>query len=128
MQEPPSPLQLRSLEQPLRAWLVAVWAESPFSAGPVLVKPSLLYSYITAAGSARASQQNLGGSRCVGKIVLFFPRGGDSDSYEIISTFPQRVYADNSRSLQECGLIPSASLLLQRRDPSQKEGTELQPA
>ncbi|OPJ69813.1 UBX domain-containing protein 11 isoform B [Patagioenas fasciata monilis] len=55
-------------------------------------------------------------------------RGGDSDSYEIISTFPQRVYADNSRSLQECGLIPSASLLLQRGDPSQKEGTELQPA
>ncbi|KFQ52693.1 UBX domain-containing protein 11, partial [Pelecanus crispus] len=42
-------------------------------------------------------------------------RGGDSDSYEIISTFPQRVYTDNSRSLQECGLIPSASLLLRRR-------------
>ncbi|KFP95906.1 UBX domain-containing protein 11, partial [Leptosomus discolor] len=42
-------------------------------------------------------------------------RGGDSDSYEIISTFPQRVYVDNSRSLQECGLIPSASLLLRRR-------------
>ncbi|NWW49365.1 UBX11 protein, partial [Pedionomus torquatus] len=44
-------------------------------------------------------------------------RGGDSDSYEIISTFPQRVYADNTRSLQECGLVPSASLLLRRRDP-----------
>ncbi|KFV99211.1 UBX domain-containing protein 11, partial [Eurypyga helias] len=42
-------------------------------------------------------------------------RGGDSNSYEIISTFPQRVYADNSRSLQECGLIPNASLLLRRR-------------
>ncbi|KFZ57162.1 UBX domain-containing protein 11, partial [Antrostomus carolinensis] len=42
-------------------------------------------------------------------------RGGDSDSYEIISTFPQRVYTDNTRSLQECGLIPSASLLLRRR-------------
>ncbi|XP_032936862.1 UBX domain-containing protein 11 [Catharus ustulatus] len=47
-------------------------------------------------------------------------RGGNSDSYEIISTFPQRVYTDNSRSLQECGLVPSASLLLRRRDPSQK--------
>ncbi|XP_035201281.1 UBX domain-containing protein 11 isoform X2 [Oxyura jamaicensis] len=49
-------------------------------------------------------------------------RGGDSSSYEIISTFPQRVYADNSRSLQECGLIPSASLLLRRRDPLPREG------
>ncbi|XP_027763504.1 UBX domain-containing protein 11 isoform X2 [Empidonax traillii] len=49
-------------------------------------------------------------------------RGGDSDSYEIISTFPKRLYTDNSRSLQECGLIPSASLLLRRRDPSQQEG------
>lgn len=57
--------------------------------------------------------------------MLFFPRGGDSDTYEIISTFPQRVYADNSRSLQECGLIPNASLLLRRRDPSQQEGTGL---
>ncbi|XP_010180618.1 PREDICTED: UBX domain-containing protein 11, partial [Mesitornis unicolor] len=55
-------------------------------------------------------------------------RGGDSDSYEIISTFPQRVYVDNARSLQECGLIPNASLLLRRRDPSQGEGTGLQTA
>ncbi|XP_031988272.1 UBX domain-containing protein 11 [Corvus moneduloides] len=53
-------------------------------------------------------------------------RGGNSDSYEIISTFPQRVYTDNSRSLQECGLVPSASLLLRRRDPSQQEGMGLQ--
>ncbi|XP_009880493.1 PREDICTED: UBX domain-containing protein 11 [Charadrius vociferus] len=59
---------------------------------------------------------------------LAHARGGDSDSYEIISTFPQRVYADNSRSLQECGLIPNASLLLRRRDPSQQEGTGLQTA
>ncbi|NXW09945.1 UBX11 protein, partial [Fregetta grallaria] len=55
-------------------------------------------------------------------------RGGGSDSYEIISTFPQRVYTDNSRSLQECGLIPNASLLLRRRDPSQQEGTGLETA
>ncbi|NXA28415.1 UBX11 protein, partial [Ibidorhyncha struthersii] len=53
---------------------------------------------------------------------LAHARGGDSDSYEIISTFPQRVYADNSRSLQECGLIPNASLLLRGRDPSNKRG------
>ncbi|NWS52722.1 UBX11 protein, partial [Chunga burmeisteri] len=53
-------------------------------------------------------------------------RGGDSDSYEIISTFPQRVYTDNCRSLQECGLTPNASLLLRRKDPSQQEGTGLQ--
>ncbi|NXE73772.1 UBX11 protein, partial [Cochlearius cochlearius] len=59
---------------------------------------------------------------------LAHARGGDSGSYEIISTFPQRVYTDNSRSLQECGLIPNASLLLRRRDPSQKEGTGLQTA
>uniref|UniRef100_A0A672UZ89 UBX domain-containing protein 11 n=1 Tax=Strigops habroptila TaxID=2489341 RepID=A0A672UZ89_STRHB len=53
-------------------------------------------------------------------------RGGDSNSYEIISTFPQRVYTDNSRSLQECGLTPNACLLLQRRDPHHrsKVGTE----
>uniref|UniRef100_A0A8B9IRJ3 UBX domain-containing protein 11 n=1 Tax=Amazona collaria TaxID=241587 RepID=A0A8B9IRJ3_9PSIT len=49
---------------------------------------------------------------------LTHARGGDSDSYEIISTFPQRVYTDNSQSLQECGLTPNACLLLQRRDPS----------
>ncbi|KAM6295983.1 LOW QUALITY PROTEIN: UBX domain-containing protein 11 [Aegotheles albertisi] len=59
---------------------------------------------------------------------LAHARGGDSDSYEIISTFPQRVYSDNSRSLQECGLILNASLLLRRKDPSQQEGTGLQTA
>lgn len=52
--------------------------------------------------------------------MLFFPRGGDSD-YEIVSTFPLRVYGDNFRSLQERGLIPRAS-------SSQKEGTGLQSA
>ncbi|XP_068028607.1 UBX domain-containing protein 11 [Anomalospiza imberbis] len=54
-------------------------------------------------------------------------RGGNSD-YEIISTFPQRVYTDSSRSLQECGLVPRASLLLRRRDPSRQEGRGLQTA
>ncbi|NXL92709.1 UBX11 protein, partial [Alectura lathami] len=60
--------------------------------------------------------------------LLTHARGGDSDSYEIISTFPKRLYADNSRSLQECGLIPNASLLLQRRNPFPPEGTGLPTA
>ncbi|KAM9532348.1 UBX domain-containing protein 11 isoform 1-T1 [Guaruba guarouba] len=55
---------------------------------------------------------------------LAHARGGDSDSYEIISTFPQRVYRDNSQSLQECGLTPNACLLLQRPLPARG----LQPA
>ncbi|XP_030320101.1 LOW QUALITY PROTEIN: UBX domain-containing protein 11 [Calypte anna] len=59
---------------------------------------------------------------------LTHARGGDSDSYEIISTFPQRVYTDNSRSLQDCGLTPNTSLLLRRKDPSQQDGTELETA
>ncbi|EMP31068.1 Absent in melanoma 1-like protein [Chelonia mydas] len=49
-------------------------------------------------------------------------RGGESQLYEIISTFPQRVYADNFMTLQECGLIPNASLLLREKIPSAKEG------
>ncbi|XP_048681895.1 UBX domain-containing protein 11 isoform X3 [Caretta caretta] len=49
-------------------------------------------------------------------------RGGESQLYEIISTFPQRVYADNFMTLQECGLIPNASLLLRKKIPSAKEG------
>ncbi|XP_069731560.1 UBX domain-containing protein 11 [Phaenicophaeus curvirostris] len=59
---------------------------------------------------------------------LAHSRAGDSDSYEIISTFPLRVHAENSRSLHECGLSPNASLLLRRRDPSQQERTGLQTA
>uniref|UniRef100_A0A674J7I1 UBX domain-containing protein 11 n=1 Tax=Terrapene triunguis TaxID=2587831 RepID=A0A674J7I1_9SAUR len=41
----------------------------------------------------------------------------DHSPYEIISTFPQRVYADNFMTLQECGLIPNASLLLREKIP-----------
>ncbi|XP_059724388.1 UBX domain-containing protein 11 [Haemorhous mexicanus] len=59
--------------------------------------------------------------------LLAHLRGGNSD-YEIVSTFPRRVYTDSSRSLQECGLVPRASLLLRRRDPSQQQGRGLQPA
>ncbi|KAM8796001.1 UBX domain-containing protein 11 [Eudromia elegans] len=49
-------------------------------------------------------------------------RGGDSESYEIISTFPQRVYVDNAQSLQDCGLVPNASLLLREKAPSKTGG------
>ncbi|XP_066420705.1 UBX domain-containing protein 11 [Molothrus aeneus] len=59
--------------------------------------------------------------------LLAHLRGGNSD-YEIISTFPQRVYTDSSRSLQECGLVPRASLLLRRREPCQQQGRGLQLA
>ncbi|XP_071309148.1 UBX domain-containing protein 11 isoform X2 [Agelaius tricolor] len=59
--------------------------------------------------------------------LLAHLRGGNSD-YEIISTFPQRVYTDSSRSLQECGLVPRASLLLRRRESCQQQGRGLQPA
>uniref|UniRef100_A0A8C4YVK0 UBX domain-containing protein 11 n=1 Tax=Gopherus evgoodei TaxID=1825980 RepID=A0A8C4YVK0_9SAUR len=46
----------------------------------------------------------------------------DHSPYEIISTFPQRVYADNFMTLQECGLIPNASLLLREKLSLAKEG------
>ncbi|KAM9116639.1 UBX domain-containing protein 11 isoform 1-T1 [Pangshura tecta] len=49
-------------------------------------------------------------------------RGGEPQPYEIISTFPQRVYADNFMTLQECGLIPNASLLLREKLSLAKEG------
>ncbi|XP_074832435.1 UBX domain-containing protein 11 isoform X2 [Carettochelys insculpta] len=49
-------------------------------------------------------------------------RGGERQPYEIISTFPQRVYTDNTMTLQECGLIPNASLLLREKIPSAQEG------
>uniref|UniRef100_A0A674JBI9 UBX domain-containing protein 11 n=1 Tax=Terrapene triunguis TaxID=2587831 RepID=A0A674JBI9_9SAUR len=49
-------------------------------------------------------------------------RDGEPQPYEIISTFPQRVYADNFMTLQECGLIPNASLLLREKIPLAKEG------
>ncbi|XP_075765145.1 UBX domain-containing protein 11 isoform X1 [Pelodiscus sinensis] len=48
-------------------------------------------------------------------------RGGDVRPYEILSTFPQRVYADSSRTLQQCGLVPNASLLLREKLPAATE-------
>lgn len=128
MQEPPSSLQLCSLEWPLCAWLFAVWAGSPFFCLACACKSLSLLLLHNHSWISQSISVKPWGILSVGNIVLFFPRGGDSDSYEIISTFPQRVYTDNSRSLQECGLIPNVSLLLRRRDPSQQEGTGLQTA
>nr|XP_028594602.1 UBX domain-containing protein 11 isoform X2 [Podarcis muralis] len=47
-------------------------------------------------------------------------RGEEMEPYEIISTFPYRVYNNNFMTLEECGLVPNASLRLQKRAPSTK--------
>ncbi|XP_051892682.1 UBX domain-containing protein 11 [Pristis pectinata] len=39
-------------------------------------------------------------------------RGEQQLDYDIISTFPQRVYSDQSKTLMEYGLVPSATLIL----------------
>ncbi|XP_061453858.1 UBX domain-containing protein 11 isoform X2 [Rhineura floridana] len=45
---------------------------------------------------------------------------GEVEPYEIISTFPYRVYNNNSMTLEECGLVPNASLRLQKKASSTK--------
>uniref|UniRef100_A0A6J0UDV2 UBX domain-containing protein 11 isoform X1 n=1 Tax=Pogona vitticeps TaxID=103695 RepID=A0A6J0UDV2_9SAUR len=47
-------------------------------------------------------------------------RGEETEPYEILSTFPNRVYDDNLMTLEECGLVPNASLLLRRKALSAK--------
>ncbi|XP_069478947.1 UBX domain-containing protein 11 isoform X2 [Ambystoma mexicanum] len=42
-------------------------------------------------------------------------RGPETSSYDIISTFPQQVYHDGTKTLKECGLIPNATLHLQAK-------------
>ncbi|XP_048468895.1 UBX domain-containing protein 11 [Rhincodon typus] len=37
--------------------------------------------------------------------------------YDIISTFPQQVYSDQSKTLKEYGLVPNATLILRARKP-----------
>ncbi|XP_043573446.1 UBX domain-containing protein 11 isoform X1 [Chiloscyllium plagiosum] len=44
-------------------------------------------------------------------------RGKQQADYDIISTFPQQVYSDQSKTLKEYGLIPNAMLILQARKP-----------
>uniref|UniRef100_A0A8D2J8I8 UBX domain-containing protein 11 n=1 Tax=Varanus komodoensis TaxID=61221 RepID=A0A8D2J8I8_VARKO len=47
------------------------------------------------------------------------------EPYEILSTFPIRVYNDDSMTLEECGLVPNASLLLRKKGPLAKsQGTD----
>ncbi|XP_066494742.1 UBX domain-containing protein 11 isoform X2 [Tiliqua scincoides] len=52
-------------------------------------------------------------------------RGGELEPYEILSTFPHRVYDNNSLTLEECGLVPNTSLLLQRKPRLKKLQGEL---
>ncbi|XP_062996191.1 UBX domain-containing protein 11 [Elgaria multicarinata webbii] len=47
-------------------------------------------------------------------------RGREVKPYEILSTFPSRVYNDDSMTLEECGLVPNAALLLRKKPPLKK--------
>uniref|UniRef100_H3BBI0 UBX domain-containing protein 11 n=1 Tax=Latimeria chalumnae TaxID=7897 RepID=H3BBI0_LATCH len=42
-------------------------------------------------------------------------RGDQHLSYDIISTFPQKVYSDNTKTLQEYGLVPNTTLILRNK-------------
>ncbi|XP_078423333.1 UBX domain-containing protein 11 isoform X2 [Cetorhinus maximus] len=44
-------------------------------------------------------------------------RGKPEVDYDIISTFPQQVYSDQSKTLKEYGLIPNAMLILRAQRP-----------
>ncbi|KAH0631192.1 hypothetical protein JD844_005404 [Phrynosoma platyrhinos] len=52
-------------------------------------------------------------------------RGEEVEPYDILSTFPKRVYNDNSMTLEECGLVPNAFLLLRKKTPSTKQREQL---
>ena len=43
-------------------------------------------------------------------VVLFRP--ADAAPYDIKTSFPNRVYDDPAATLQECGLVPNATLHL----------------
>ncbi|KAM3829569.1 UBX domain-containing protein 11 [Vipera latastei] len=51
-------------------------------------------------------------------------RGEAVEPYEILSTFPLRVYNDDAVSLEECGLVPNAFLLLRKKLSPTKAGEE----
>ncbi|XP_075460055.1 UBX domain-containing protein 11 isoform X3 [Ascaphus truei] len=42
-------------------------------------------------------------------------RAPDLGSYDVLSRFPHRVYDDDTHTLQECGLVPNASLFLRAK-------------
>ncbi|XP_042296366.1 UBX domain-containing protein 11 isoform X2 [Sceloporus undulatus] len=52
-------------------------------------------------------------------------RGEEVEPYDIFSTFPKQVYNDNSMTLEECGLVPNAFLLLRKKIPSTKQREQL---
>lgn len=57
-------------------------------------------------------------------VTVLFPltsREGEPESYEILSIFPQHVYDDNSMTLEKCGLVPNASLLLRKKAPPEEQ-------
>ncbi|XP_058052351.1 UBX domain-containing protein 11 isoform X2 [Ahaetulla prasina] len=51
-------------------------------------------------------------------------RGEALEPYEILTTFPLRVYNDNAVTLEECGLVPNAFLLLRKKLSPSKAGGE----
>ncbi|XP_015680416.1 UBX domain-containing protein 11 [Protobothrops mucrosquamatus] len=51
-------------------------------------------------------------------------RGEAVEPFEILSTFPLRVYNNDAVSLEECGLVPNAFLLLRKKLPPAKAGEE----
>ncbi|KAM6428222.1 UBX domain-containing protein 11 isoform 3-T3 [Liasis olivaceus] len=51
-------------------------------------------------------------------------RGEAVEPYEILSTFPLQVYNNDAVSLEECGLVPNAFLLLRKKLSPAKSGEE----
>ncbi|KAM4795842.1 UBX domain-containing protein 11 [Rhinophrynus dorsalis] len=49
------------------------------------------------------------------RTYLSWCRAPDLSSYDIISQFPHRMYDDDTRTLEELGLIPNAFLLLRKK-------------
>ena len=48
-------------------------------------------------------------------VSMIIYRPNLSHSYNIISTFPSQIYNDKSSTLEECGLIPNATLHLKAK-------------
>ncbi|XP_053124500.1 UBX domain-containing protein 11 [Hemicordylus capensis] len=47
---------------------------------------------------------------------------GEVAPYDILSLFPYRVYNNSSMTLEECGLVPNAALLLRKASSTQLQG------
>ena len=48
-------------------------------------------------------------------MCLISCRPAEAKDYEIVSTFPAKVYDDQSATLQESGLTPNAALYLRTK-------------